>query len=117
MVRDGAANFDNLGSTPNYYPSTVIAPGPAPQYAQPDTEIWNGSVGAWQSMVMDADYAQATIFWQQTLTPDEQTNFVSNVAGHLSVAEETVRRVTYGERTPPIRTGQLVYSLPYHRHV
>ncbi|KAI1770087.1 catA, catalase [Hypoxylon cercidicola] len=95
MVRDGAANFNNLDSTPNYYPSTVITPGEATQYAVPDTEMWNGRVEAQQSMVVDKDYEQARNLWQKVLTADEKTNFVSNVAGHLSVAAKTVHHATY----------------------
>lgn len=98
--RDGmSALGNNLGATPNYFPSSFFQYGTAPQYAQPDEELWLGTVEDFQSQVVDADYAQARIFWQQTLAaePGQQENFVSNVAGHLSAAVELVRKATYGK--------------------
>ena len=90
---------DNLGATPNYFPSSFFKYGTAPQYAQPDEEHWLGTVEDFQSEVVAADYDQARIFWQQTLAaePGQQDNFISNVAGHLSSAVESVRQATYGE--------------------
>ncbi|CAJ2506291.1 Uu.00g004210.m01.CDS01 [Anthostomella pinea] len=96
--RDGAASLgDNLGATPNYFPSSFFQYGVSAQYAQPDEEHWLGTVEDFQSQVVAADYDQARIFWQKTLPgdPNGQANFVSNVAGHLSVAVESVRKATY----------------------
>ncbi|KAI1454237.1 catA, catalase [Annulohypoxylon moriforme] len=97
LIRDGAAAFYNLGSTPNYYPASSEHYDTAKQYAQPDEECWVGTVVDWQSQVVDADYEQATKFWQVELAkqPGQQDNFVSNVASHLSSAEQPIRQKTY----------------------
>ncbi|KAI5926671.1 heme-dependent catalase [Camillea tinctor] len=96
--RDGAASLDdNLGATPNYFPSSFFKYGIASQYAVPDEEHWLGTVIDFQSQVVPADYNQARIFWRETLAHEkgQQDNFVSNVAGHLSSAVESVRKATY----------------------
>ncbi|KAI2472270.1 heme-dependent catalase [Annulohypoxylon bovei var. microspora] len=98
LIRDGAAAFYNLGSTPNYYPASSETYGKAAQYAQPDEECWVGTVVDWQSEVMDVDFDQARIFWQKELAGQtgQQENFISNVASHLSAVEdETIRMTTY----------------------
>ncbi|KAI0435537.1 catalase-like domain-containing protein [Xylaria telfairii] len=96
LMRDGAATFKGLGATPNYFPSSFSTYGKASQYAQPDEELWLGTVTDFESQVVDADFEQARDFWEQTLSPEEQDNFVSNVAGHLKSAVSEVRMVTYG---------------------
>ncbi|KAI0599972.1 heme-dependent catalase [Biscogniauxia sp. FL1348] len=96
--RDGAASLgDNLGATPNYFPSSFFKYGVTAQYAAPDEEHWLGTVVDFQSEVVPADYDQARIFWQKTLAAEkgQQDHFVSNVAGHLSAAVESVRKATY----------------------
>ncbi|KAI0450977.1 catA, catalase [Xylaria acuta] len=97
LMRDGAATFNGLGATPNYFPSSFSQYGVATQYAQPDEEHWLGTVVEYESQVVDADFKQARVFWEKTLAgePGQQNNFVSNVAGHLSSAVEQVRKATY----------------------
>lgn len=53
-----------------------------------------------ESELADADFAQATVFWEKTLAgePGQQENFVNNVAVHLASAAESVRNATYGKR-------------------
>ncbi|KAI0379465.1 heme-dependent catalase [Hypomontagnella monticulosa] len=99
LNRDGNAAINNLDGYPNYYPSSFQSYIQAPQYAQPDEELWNGTVVDFESTLDDkADFTQATIFWEKTLAgePGQQDNFVSNVAVHLaSVTVASVRQAVY----------------------
>ncbi|KAI1812514.1 catA, catalase [Poronia punctata] len=97
LMRDGAATFKGLGAIPNYFPASSFNYGVATQYAQPDEEHWVGTVVDFESQVVDADFRQATIFWEKTLAaePGQQDNFVSNVATHLQSASKEVREGTY----------------------
>jgi catalase len=103
LIRDGACTTNgNLGGTANYFPSSFYTPAPAPQYAQPDEEHWIGTVVKFESVVVDADFDQARIFWEKTLAKemDQQEHFVSNVASHLcAVAGDKavqIRNAVYG---------------------
>jgi catalase len=111
LMRDGAATFNGLGATPNYFPSSFTTYGIAPQYAQPDEEHWLGTVVNFESQLVDADFSQARIFWEKTLAgePGQQDNFVSNVAGHLMSAAAQVRTVTYGMLPYPYPGSRLLY--------
>ncbi|KAF4445853.1 catA, catalase [Fusarium austroafricanum] len=104
LVRDGTCTVDgNLGGTPNYFPSSFYNVAPAPQYAQSDEELFQGTVVDFESTIVEADYAQARIFWEKTLKSekDQQAHFVHNVALHLSAVT--------GELGPQVRNN--VYDM------
>lgn len=97
--RDGQFTLQNLGSTPNTFPSSFVKYGVAAQFAQPDEEHWLGTVIDFESALTDKDFVQPRIFWERTLAkePGQQDDFVSNVSGHLAAAVESVRKATYGK--------------------
>ncbi|KAF3770458.1 catalase-domain-containing protein [Cryphonectria parasitica EP155] len=100
LNRDGqGASGDNLGATPNYYPSSFFAYGAAAQYATSgvNEERFDGPVVDYESPLRPDDFAQATSFWRDVLAREkgQQDNFVGNVAAHLRSAVAAVRGDVY----------------------
>ncbi|ROW08805.1 hypothetical protein VMCG_02700 [Cytospora schulzeri] len=97
LRRDGAANFQGLGGTAPYYPSSFQYLDTAPQYAASTEENWNGRVVNFESKVTEDDFAQPREFWEHILPkePGQQENLVSNVAERLAQAQPDVREKTY----------------------
>ncbi|KAJ2904288.1 hypothetical protein MKZ38_008347 [Zalerion maritima] len=92
LMRDGFCTTENLGSTPNYYPSSFLTIGTAPQFPQPDQEFYQGTVVQFALPITDEDFAQPRNFVENVLTPQEQDALVLNVAKSLADASiESVR--------------------------
>jgi catalase len=97
--RDGAGNFSNLGSLPNYLPSSfgpkIIKPRQSERLAA--HEKWIGTAVEFETEVTDEDFVQGRQFWEDLgQLAGQQENLVGNVAGALSSAIESVRKVSYG---------------------
>ena len=95
--RDGAMSIHgNYGANPNY-PSSFRPLEFKPVKASQEHEKWAGAAVAQQLPVVDEDYVQPNGLWQVLgRQPGQQENLVNNVSGHLSGAQEQVRKRTYG---------------------
>lgn len=92
LMRDGFCTIENLGSTPNYFPSSFQEYGTPKQFPQPDQELWHGTIVQFEPPVVSDDFTQPRVFLERTLTPMELDNFVLNVARSLAAApSERVR--------------------------
>lgn len=94
--RDGAMVVNgNYGANPNY-PSSFRPLNFKPVKASQEHEKWVGAVTSEQIPVTSEDFVQANGLWQVLgRTPGQQENFVKNVSGHLSGANDRVRKQTY----------------------
>lgn len=103
LRRDGAANYQGLGGTAPYYPSSFQDLGTARQYAPAIDENWNGRVVEFESKLTEDDFVQPRDFWERVLAkePGQQDNLVSNVAEHLAQALPEVRNRTYCKLSHP----------------
>ncbi|KAG6356539.1 hypothetical protein INS49_014412 [Diaporthe citri] len=97
LHRDGAGNYNGLGNTPSYYPSTYQHYEDAPQYASANEENWCGPVVDHESKLTEDDFAQPRDFWVRILPKDagQQENLVGNIAEHLAQALPEIRKQTY----------------------
>ncbi|KAK2735181.1 peroxisomal catalase A [Onygenales sp. PD_40] len=95
--RDGAMAVNgNYGANPNY-PSTFRPLDFKPVKASQEHEKWTGAAVSRQIPVTDEDFVQPAALWQVLgRQPGQQENLVNNVSGHLSGAQERVRKATYG---------------------
>jgi catalase len=104
--RDGANNIINLGNLPNYFPNyngpQIVQPAQYRQTAEQHMR-WIGNVTNFQSQITDSDFDQPRDYWNQLadMGPDQQGNFIYNVASSLSGANKGVRQETYGMLKPP----------------
>ncbi|KAJ5863533.1 uncharacterized protein N7529_005449 [Penicillium soppii] len=98
--RDGANNIINLGNLPNYFPNyngpQIVQPAQYRQTAEQHMR-WIGNVTNFQSQITDSDFDQPRDYWNQLadMGPDQQGNFIYNVASSLSGANKGVRQETY----------------------
>ncbi|XP_014238521.1 catalase-like [Trichogramma pretiosum] len=92
--RDGFMSINNQGGAPNYFPNSFSGPVECPQVKSP-TYHASGDVDRHEPVNED-DYGQATLFWRNVLTADQQARLVSNLVGHIKnastfIAERAVR--------------------------
>ncbi|EPE32951.1 Heme-dependent catalase-like protein [Glarea lozoyensis ATCC 20868] len=89
--RDGFANFGgNYGADPNYV-RTSFRPVKVGRADTPHEE-WSGRVAAYTTEVKEVDFVQARGMWEVFGRTGQREAFVGNVAGHLRMAEEGVRK-------------------------
>ncbi|MAD87130.1 MAG: hypothetical protein CL912_29580 [Deltaproteobacteria bacterium] len=96
MQRDGFANFrGNYGPDPNYVRSTLRPLNYGPAKASHDE--WIGKISEFSSEVTDEDFVQPKGMWDVFARyPDQQENFVHNVAVHLGLAVPEVQQKAIG---------------------
>ena len=58
---------------------------------------WIGKVAAYTTEIEDDDFVQARGMWEVFGRTGQREAFVSNVAGHLKLADERVRKEAVGE--------------------
>lgn len=94
--RDGGMAVNgNYGANPNY-PSTFRPLKFHPVKASQEHEKWAGAAVSQQIPVTDEDFVQPAGLWAVLGRQlGQQENFVKNVSGHLSNANERVRKQTY----------------------
>jgi catalase len=94
--RDGFMTVNgNYGANPNY-PSSFRELAFRSVKASQEHEKWVGAVVSKQIPVTDEDFVQPNGLWQVLgRQPGQQENLVKNVSGHLSHANERVRKRTY----------------------
>lgn len=94
--RDGFMTVNgNYGANPNY-PSSFRQLAFSSVKASQEHEKWVGAAVSKQIPVTDEDFVQPNGLWQVLgRQPGQQKNFVKNVSGHLSHANEQVRKKTY----------------------
>ena len=86
MVTDG-----NYGPEANYYPNSLNGHGEAdapqpPKLALPEAVAARHRIG-----IVDDDFFQLGDFWRRVMSEEDRAHLVSNLQGHLGLAEERVR--------------------------
>jgi catalase len=98
--RDGAFRYKtNWGGDPNYVGSTLKKVNfegkvGANGYSTDAHDEWVGTVAGYTSEVTEEDYIQAREMWKVLGKCGEQSDFVKNLVGHLSLAIPEVQRET-----------------------
>jgi catalase len=104
--RDGASSINgNYGADPNYVRSALKpisfagSQHGASGFQVGGHDVWvMGSVAGYTSEVTDEDFVQARMFWDVLGKQEgQQQNLITNVAAHLSGAQEVVRNPTFGK--------------------
>lgn len=79
--RDGAANHDNQGDAPNYFPNSFSGPNHNVTYNEVPIQV-TGDIKRYDSGDED-NFSQAGIFWRETLNEQMRCNLIENMSGHL----------------------------------
>ncbi|CAD5117023.1 DgyrCDS5853 [Dimorphilus gyrociliatus] len=89
--RDGfMVTTDNQGDAPNYYPNSFGGPEQDNKFLE---HRYNVSADVTRYNSSDEDnFTQTGIFWRQVLNPQERTNLVENIAGHLKDAQPAIQQ-------------------------
>ena len=89
--RDGFMRVDgNGGSGPNYWPNSFDGPAPDLSAADPGMPV-SGETGRTPYPHPNDDFEQAGTLYREVMTEVDRDHLVSNVAGHLSNAQERIR--------------------------
>ena len=89
--RDGLMRFDgNGGAGPNYWPNSFGGPAPDPGAADPGMPV-SGETGRTPYPHPNDDFEQAGVLYRVVMTDEDRDHLVSNLAGHLSNAQERIR--------------------------
>ena len=89
--RDGLMRFDaNGGAGPNYWPNSFGGPAPDAGAADPGMPV-SGETGRTPYPHPNDDFEQAGVLYRVVMTDEDRDHLVSNLAGHLSNAQERIR--------------------------
>lgn len=89
--RDGPMCVNgNQGSRPNYEPNTFGGPVENKSYALNSFRV-SGLVQRYRAAHPNCDFAQPGALFRKVMTPQDRTNLISNIVGHLKGANRDIQ--------------------------
>jgi len=93
--RDGPQVVDdNQAGAPNYFPNSFQGPVDNIQNVENSVHI-AGDIQRYNT-ADDDNFSQVGLFWNNVLSPAEQTRLVENIAGHLKDAQDFIQKRAVG---------------------
>lgn len=88
-ARDAPGCIYNQGGAPNYFPNSFGGIQEQREYCDP-CETYSGDTERFQSGD-DDNFSQPKLFWRDVLNEQEKSDLISNMAGHMKDAQESIR--------------------------